>query len=531
MAERPACELRYKAFLSYSHKDAAAAGRLHRRLESYRMPRRLVGRRTALGPVPQRLWPIFRDREEMAAASDLSETVRAALAESAALVVLCSPNAAGSLWVSEEIATFRRLYPDRPVLAAILAGDPPACFPAALRAQDPDGTWHEPLATDLRREGDGPHLGLLKLVAGITGVALDDLVQRDAARRLRRVTAVTAGALIAVLIMAALTVFALDARREAERQRAEAEGLIEFMLTDLRERLRGVGRLDVLTSVNERALAYYGGQRDLADLSPGSLDRRARILHAIGEDHETQQNLPAALAAFQEAHRTTTEQLRRSPNDPTRIYAHSQSEFWVGHIAYNRRDFVAARRSFERYRALAERLVTINPSNAEWLKELAFAEGTLCTISMQRPRNLAAALHRCAVALERMEVAARASGDLADYRSDLANRHADLSDALWAAGRHREALQHRHRQLAYVERQLIGDPRNAGLQARRIWACRAIALLEAALGRRGAAKTRLEGAIRDLSELVRHDPQNEDWAGELSEMRRELGRLQLPTGG
>ncbi|MEA3012314.1 MAG: hypothetical protein QOD42_2871, partial [Sphingomonadales bacterium] len=40
-------ELRYTAFLSYSHRDAAAAGRVHRRLETYRMPSRLVGTETA----------------------------------------------------------------------------------------------------------------------------------------------------------------------------------------------------------------------------------------------------------------------------------------------------------------------------------------------------------------------------------------------------------------------------------------------------------------------------------------------------
>ena len=123
--------LRYTAFLSYSHKDAAAAGRLHRRLETYRMPKRLVGTERARGPVPARLAPIFRDREELPAATDLSETVRAALAQSGALIVLCSPAAAGSLWVAEEIETFRKLHPGRPILAAVLDSDPPDCFPRA----------------------------------------------------------------------------------------------------------------------------------------------------------------------------------------------------------------------------------------------------------------------------------------------------------------------------------------------------------------------------------------------------------------
>ena len=250
MGERDAGAPRYTAFLSYSHKDATAAGRLHRKLETYRIPRRLVGTETPRGTVPERLWPIFRDRDELPAATDLSETVREALAQSGALIILCSEHAASSLWVAEEIDVFRRLHPDRPVLAAILEGDPPDCFPDKLRAFGQDGTWHEPLATDLRPQGDGAHLGLLKLVAGITGVGLDALVQRDAARRIRRITVLSTLALVAALIMTTLALVALEARREAERQRAEAESLIEFMLTDLHTRLKGVGRIEIMDVAN-----------------------------------------------------------------------------------------------------------------------------------------------------------------------------------------------------------------------------------------------------------------------------------------
>jgi hypothetical protein len=268
----------YRAFISYSHRDAAFGRRLHRRLEGYRLPRRLAGRGGARGPAPRRLVPIFRDREELPAAHDLTAQVRAALAASDSLVVVCSPNARGSPWVSREVEVFRALHPYRPVLAALIEGEPEEAFPEPLRTGEV-----EPLAADFRKGRDGPRLGLLKLVAGVAGVGLDQLVQRDAQRRLRAVTAVTAGALVLALGMGGLAAFALQQRAEAERQRAEAEGLIEFMLTDLRTRLKGVGRLDVLTAVSERALDYYADQ-ELRRLPADSLERRARILHAIGED-------------------------------------------------------------------------------------------------------------------------------------------------------------------------------------------------------------------------------------------------------
>ncbi len=100
---------RYAAFISYSHADAAAARWLHHQLETFRMPRALVGTPTAFGPVQRRLPPLFRDREELAASGDLGADLRAALAASRFQIVLCSPNATQSKWVNEEILSFKRL--------------------------------------------------------------------------------------------------------------------------------------------------------------------------------------------------------------------------------------------------------------------------------------------------------------------------------------------------------------------------------------------------------------------------------------
>ena len=40
---------RYSAFISYNHRDKAAATWLHRALETFRIPKRLRGRETGFG--------------------------------------------------------------------------------------------------------------------------------------------------------------------------------------------------------------------------------------------------------------------------------------------------------------------------------------------------------------------------------------------------------------------------------------------------------------------------------------------------
>src|SRR5262249_141462 len=86
----------YRAFISYSHRDKGAATRLHRALESYWIPSKLAGKTTAVGVVPRRLKPIFRDRDELPASADLGAQLNAALSSSMFLVVICSPASARS---------------------------------------------------------------------------------------------------------------------------------------------------------------------------------------------------------------------------------------------------------------------------------------------------------------------------------------------------------------------------------------------------------------------------------------------------
>lgn len=496
---------RYRAFISYSHSDERLAGRLHRWLETYRLPKRVVGLETARGEVPKRLTPIFRDRNELPASFDLNEEVRAALADSACLIVLCSPRARQSRWVAEEIACFRSLHPDRPVLAALLSGEPAEAFPAALT----DG-GREPIAADFRKGGDGK-LALLKLVAGLTGVGLDELVQREAQRQLTRAMAITTTAFVSALILAALLVAAISARNEAERQRQQAEGLIEFMLTDLRTRLEGVGRLDILGSVNQRAIAYYAEQGDLDRLPKPSLERRARVLQAMGEDDQKRGRFDLAFAEFSEAQRVTAALLAEDPNDPQRVFAHAQSEFWVGYSSFHNRRYAAARPHFLAYLELAQRLVELQPNDPRALRELGYAHGNICSLELTSKADARRALEACRLALTAMERVARRLPDDPGVRSDLANRHAWIADALIPLGQRREALVHRREQAEIVDALLRSDPLNASYQQDWMLARYSTALLLDEIGEKVAARRSALEARDAVNRLTKTDPENRDW--------------------
>jgi hypothetical protein len=161
---------KYRAFISYSHRDSVWASWLHSSLEKYRSTKSLIGTVTARGEVPKRIAPIFRDRDELPSATDLGSLINAALADSACQIVICSPQAAQSKWVNEEILAFKRLGREDRIFCLIVGGEPNAtdipsreqeeCFPPALRFRlGPDGGLSvartEPIAADARPGKDG----------------------------------------------------------------------------------------------------------------------------------------------------------------------------------------------------------------------------------------------------------------------------------------------------------------------------------------------------------------------------------------
>ncbi|MCA1749728.1 MAG: toll/interleukin-1 receptor domain-containing protein [Parasphingopyxis sp.] len=501
---------RYRAFLSYSHADDAAARRLHRRLETYRLPKNLSRENApdeTSGEAANRLGPIFRDREDFPAAVDLSESVKRALDMAGALIVLCSPDARASPWVAKEIVYFRDRHPGRPILAALLRGEPGEAFPPALT----EGA--EPLAADLRPEGDGRRTGFLKLVAGLAGVPLDALVQRDAQRRLRRVTAVTLASLVALIVMAGMTILALQSRNEAERQRAEAEGLIEYMLTDLREDLRGVGRLDVMTDVNERAMDYYEGQGDLSRLGADSLERRARVIGEIGEDDENRGDLDLAQSRYEELYRTTAALLTDEADNPERIFSHAKSENRLALLAYSRNRLASALSRWTRARRLLASISAWGTDNSEWIRVSAYVEGNICAAKLRLGRASASAVENCLGAVRLSRRLARRNPTDGSATYDLIFHQLWLADALIATGRHAETANVQRQYLRLVEELVASDPANMLWLEQQMQVYIRYAEQLELLGRdANDARHYLERARAVNSRLIARDPSNAIWA-------------------
>lgn len=449
---------RYRAFVSYSHHDARWAGWLHRRLEGYRVPTRLRRNIGEFGPLPERLSPIFRDREDLASAGELGPRIQAALADSDAMIVVCSPEAAHSPWVNEEILAFKRLGRGDRIYALIVAGEPHAggereCFPPALGFAlgadgQPGDQRREPLAADVRPGKDGKYLAGLKILSGLLGLPLDTLRQRDAARRQRRQFAVTALAMVVMLVTSFLAVQAVMARHAAERRQKQAETLVDFMLGDLHDKLSEVSRQDILEAVGDQAMIYFQSL-PTTDVTDESLELRAKALEKIGTVRLDQGKLPQALKSYQAALVLAEPLANAAPANLERQLAfahvlafiglahwyqgdlaHAQEDFAsaqavllraqahaphdrqllsqlanlhnnFGHVLEARGDLDAAMAQYRRMLAMSQRLVKDDPANTDWQVQLGLAHNNLAKMALMHG-ELATAIaeYRADVAIE-----------------------------------------------------------------------------------------------------------------------------------
>jgi len=483
--------------------------------------------------------PVFRDRDELHAGADLKSSVQDALSRSRWLIVVCTPDAARSPWVNREIIEFKRLRGERHVLALIVRGEPFAsdmpgreaeeCFPPALRrALTPEGVAEgeplEPIAADMRKHGDGPQRAMLKLLAGMVGVSFDDLVRRDLQRRLRWMSALVGASVLGVMVFALMAVMAVRARNEAQLQRVQAEGLIEFMLGDLRKKLEPVGRLEVLDSVGEKALAYYGAQ-DADRLDATALGHRSRAMHLIGEIRDLRGNPAEAQAAFEQAASTTAQLLAKSPSDGQRIFDHAQSVYWVGYAAWKRADGKTAEAKFQEYLDLAQRLVKIDPTNLDWLTEMAYAHGNLGAVQLGtgRPSEALSSFQAGGTLLEQL------ASKRPELIFDVAHNLGWSANAYEMLGDYVQSLAQQQRKLKAFLAMPDAD-KNRAVQRGILISWHSISVAELALGQMDNAEADAKAAMQLAETLTSVDPKNLRWRGDECLIRLRLVEISMAQG-
>lgn len=217
---------KYDAFISYRHGgvDAFVAKELHKLLEGYKLP---GGVKSPTGK--KKITRVFKDTEELPLASNLSDPITEALAESEYLIVICSPRLNESEWCKTEIKTFISMHGRENVFCVVAEGEPVDVFPMAL-TMDENGSPLEPLAADFRGTSNGDIKKKMKqeyirLIAPMFKLGYDDIKRRERENRIKSIMRSSIMIAVAAVILGAYfayTSFQLSEKNKMIEEQADA---------------------------------------------------------------------------------------------------------------------------------------------------------------------------------------------------------------------------------------------------------------------------------------------------------------------
>lgn len=319
-----------------------------------------------------------------------------------------------------------------------------------------------------------------------------------------RVGAVAGIAVLAVL-SAAMAWRANGAEHEARARSAQADDLLGYMLGDFADKLRPIGRLELLDSVGTKSLDYLAAAPTFEASARSTLER-AKALTVIGEVRVSKRELDAALPPLQAARRL----LDSAPPAPELAAdwrkAQGTAAFWVGHAHYTKRQFAPARAAFEDYRRYSEQWLAAAPGQFDPIVELSYAQNSLGSVLLDSG-DLVGAAQQFRTSMDLKQQAMQQRPQDLTLKADWMDSLSWLGTALLWQGEFRQARQLFAEGLQGIAVARAASPKDLEWifreAAGRYW----LGVALQGLQQPGQAQTELRGATA----LLLQDPKNPRW--------------------
>ena len=216
---------------------------------------------------------------------------------------------------------------------------------------------------------------------------MEDEFVRASVAHARFADRVRIGVTTLIGILAVLTTFfwinARTAQQEAERNRGEAEGLMTFMLGDFMEKLRPIGRLDLLDDVGSKALTYLG-KTNSSDTSSASLVNRIKALRLIAEVDTHRGRIAEARQTFLRGR----EQLSNAPSSMSQqadfVLEAGMLAFSLGQLHQEAGELDKAGQYYGEYRDYSDQLMKVAPHDVTSWLEGSHAHAALGALAQRR---------------------------------------------------------------------------------------------------------------------------------------------------
>ena len=533
---------KYRAFLSYSHKNTRAAKKLHKGLEGFRIDKDLRGRETSAGVIPKTLRPIFRDREDFSAGHSLTGQTLAALEASPFMILVCSPAAAQSPYVNEEVRLFKAMGRGDNIIPVIVDGEPGdperECFPPALRFElNADGSISdrplEVLAADVREQGDGFALALAKSASRLMGLSTDEVYKR--AERARRRSARIRNSVMGALLL--LTVAAMGSAAYAYHLLTTNEEVLIATLKTASE------MVDTVVEQSKRSGIPKSFTLKMLQQAEGLFDHMARLgrqtsemkrqkawmLIQFGRNYEALGD-----TAKQREYAARAEKLMRSLDNSgggglleRHVLFASLSE--AGDAALARGERRLALKKYSEGLKIMKELASAYPDRTDIQRELSVSHEKIGNVLLAAGKRAEALVSYRASLVIRERLALSDPGN-AGWQRDLSVSHNKIGNVLLKAGKRAEALVSYRASHAIFERLALSDPGNAGWQRDLSVSHERIGDVLRKAGKRAEALVSYRARHVIAERLALSDAGNAGWQRDLSVSHEKIGDVLLEAG-
>ncbi|HEY8026017.1 MAG TPA: winged helix-turn-helix domain-containing protein [Burkholderiaceae bacterium] len=376
----------------------------------------------------------------------------------------------------------------------------------------------------------GKRLAEVKLLQqeGVFSLSEDETVliavsaKRAQWRGLLRTLAFTAIALLAVLATG-MSIRATAAKRAAEQQRAEAEGLMGFMLGDFVDKLRPLGKLDLLDSVSLKGLEYLKRPQDRSQ-SDTELTQRAKALQVIGEVRHARGDPKGALDALTSAYDILQSQNKKLPQDTEVLKNLGATAFWIGQIYKDQSDVQKTEAYWRDYMRFSDRLNALEPDRVEWWIEQSYSHTNLGGIALTRG-DLANAVSEFQQSIDLKERALSKTPNSTTLLGDLANTYSFMASAKASMGDLDAANHLYEKELQIVLHLRESAPAEVIWVRNQVFALRMRAAIRLAWGLDQQALSDYREAKKLFEDLLAHDPGNRNWQSGIATVRQEELRI------
>lgn len=239
-----------------------------------------------------------------------------------------------------------------------------------------------------------------------------------------------------------MSVRSIEAEKLALQKRLAAEDLLGFMVGDFADKMRGIGRMDLLDGISNKALEYFSDFSNTEDDAHLSFDARfqhGQTLEAMGEVAYSRNKIDEARSALLAAQEKMLPLLSVQPKNLALLKTLGANAFWLGQLQYDVSDWAASRPFFEQYLAYSQSMYALAPEDKDALMELSYAHNTLGSVSMKQ-QEFAKAQQDFEESLKLKLLALAKAPEDSQLIADVANARSWLASAALANGYLLDAL-------------------------------------------------------------------------------------------